>query len=406
MPALIGLAYLSLLVLGLLDNVRGPFYPDILEDLNLSATRGSLFFAVTSMLAFCGSWSSQILLRRYSSVTLVLVSCFGFGLGFGAIAISDGVPWMLLACAFFGWALGVLAVAQNVLVVEHSQGELRRRLLTGLHGMYAVASLGAPLLATVLRSQGLGWREAFLLFALAPVVLASVSWLYLRVRAEGRLQSRQNSAFTPRAVDHQTQPLTAGEWMQCILFGLLMAGYLWGEVSVFTRFVLWLRLDHGYVSERADLMLAAFFLALLMGRLAFGVWNLRGLSNWMVLALSSGLAGFLYLAGLHWNPWLIVAAGLFMAPFYPVALDQIQSLFGPKGPQAMGFVIGFGSFSLVLMHITLGRLNDWWGITKALQTCALAQLGVALVLILRLVYVSQVRVLARSAEPKKWASET
>ena len=37
------IAYASLFVLGLLDNARGPYFPDILEDLELTDSQSGLF---------------------------------------------------------------------------------------------------------------------------------------------------------------------------------------------------------------------------------------------------------------------------------------------------------------------------------------------------------------------------
>jgi hypothetical protein len=47
------------MTLGLIDNARGPFFPEILKDLELNGTYGSTFFATTSLLAFVGSLSSH-----------------------------------------------------------------------------------------------------------------------------------------------------------------------------------------------------------------------------------------------------------------------------------------------------------------------------------------------------------
>ena len=46
------ISYLSLLALGFVDNLRGPFYLQLLEDLSLSNTAGSAFFTVPSLVAF------------------------------------------------------------------------------------------------------------------------------------------------------------------------------------------------------------------------------------------------------------------------------------------------------------------------------------------------------------------
>ena len=70
-----------------------------------------------------------------------------------------------------------------------------------------------------------------------------------------------------------------------------------------------------------------------------------------------------------------------MAPFYPVLMDEVARHFGRKGAQAMGFIIGSGSGSVVLMHILIGQVNAAWGLTTALAMCAAALALLALLLL-------------------------
>src|ERR1700754_1327637 len=113
MPALAICAYLSLFILGLMDNTRGPFYPDVLSDFGVDLTKGSLFFALSSLCAFVGSLAGHRWVRGGSSFGLLLGSMMGFSLGFVAIALAPTWPWMCIACAFFGLAFGGLNLSQN-----------------------------------------------------------------------------------------------------------------------------------------------------------------------------------------------------------------------------------------------------------------------------------------------------
>ncbi len=351
-PALIVLAYVSLLVFGLIDNVRGPFYPEILSTLKLDGTQGSAFFAVTSFFGVVGSFYCGRLVRRFPSVNVLLFATLLLGLGFIAISRATNLLVLSLSCVGFGFAFGLLNVSQNLVVLENAPLALRRRIFSGLHAMYGMASLAAPLLATGLRERGFGWRDAFLILSAAPVLVALWGWRHRATRNHAPGMANPALAARDRTV--------------AIGYSLLLGGYLWGELSVSTRLVLWLRAERGMDPASADYVLAGFFSALLCGRIAFSFLNFERFGNVLILMLSTGLAAVLYAVGLHHSPWWIVAAGLAMSPFYPVLMTQISHRFGEGSAAAMGWTMGIGNLSLVLMHVTIGALSDAFGLTRAL----------------------------------------
>lgn len=366
MPALILLSYISLLILGLLDNVRGPFYPDILIELKLNETLGSWYFAMTSLLAFLSSCTSPWLLKRVSSFRLLSFASLVLGIAFALCATAPDMVTMLPACALFGWAYGALNVAQNVMVYEFAPPAMRRRLFSGLHSMYGLAALLAPLTATTFRWQQYGWREAYYFLAAAPILLGMICWFILRVPAPVNAETHSPEKFSRR------------EWWMVVAFVAMLSGYLWGEISISTRMAVWLRHDLGFPPDKADFYLAGFFVTLFTGRVFFGFIHFRRFSNWTVLSVSAVLGSLTYFLGLRHAPEWLVLSGWVLAPFYPVTMEQITSSFGAKSSRALGLIIGCGSGSIVLMHLVLGRLSDLVGVTQALHVGVITLMVIAL----------------------------
>lgn len=357
-PALILLSYVSLLALSVLDNIRGPFYPEILKDLAVSATSGSFFFATVSMFAMAGNYSSHFLLRYQSSVRLLAWGSLVLAAGFTLIATVPHMPTMLIPCAIFGFAFGILNVVQNVLLYEAAKPAHRRRLFNGLHAMYALASVTAPLTASALRDAGYGWRPSFMMVAFFPAAVGA--WALFFKSPDGHRPPKDKPRFTMDNTDR----------LHCAFYALAMAFYLWGELSISTRMPLWLRTERGFSADNADLYLAGFFTALLGGRILFSLLHLRQFSNWTVLAASAGTSALVYFLGLNWDPRFLVLAGFTMAPFYPMLMDQAGVRFEQKSSQALGFIIAGGSVSLVFMHVIIGIITDHAGLTTALSICA------------------------------------
>lgn len=366
MPALIILAYLSLLTLGLLDNMRGPFYPEILQDLKLSATAGGAFYGVTSLFAFLGSLLCHRISKGRNTLLVLGAASFIFAIGYGGISRSGEFFTLLLFCAVFGWAYGMINVLQNVMVCEASTPANRRRLLNGLQSMYSLAALLAPLTATAMRSGGFSWREVFFALAFFPAVVALLSF---GLRAKG-------------AVDNSPDPtpFNRREWLLCSAFAAILSVYLWGELAISTRLVIWLRTQREFTPDAADFQLAIFFLGLLAGRLGLAFVPLARIGNIAILMFAALCTGILFLIGLHHSPYLLAVCGLTISPFFPVLMDETSKAFGAKSSQAVGMVIGVGNLSILLMHMAIGSLTDIFDLTTALHAGPVALLLVGFAL--------------------------
>lgn len=365
MPALIIATYLSLLILGLMDNIRGPYYPEILAEYMIGVDRGSLFFAVVSALAFAGSVFGHRFAERRSSTHLLFVASAVFASGFAAIALAPTFEWMLVACGLFGLGFGALNLAQNMAVSDVAPAHSRRRIFNGLHSMYGLASLAAPLLASGFRWLGMDWRGAFLVLSSLPLLWMAIAWWWL-----------PRPLVSARAHHARTPGLNSGEWTVVLLYAIFTSAYLWGEISLATRMVQWLRSDMQMAPDPANLYMGAFFALFVAGRILFSLVHFERLGNWDILRYSS-LAGAVFMVlGLKLHPAFLPLAGLAMAPFYPTAMEQINFRFNEKRSQALGFIIGFGSLSVVGMHLVLGWVGAAWGLTDSLLLCAACLGGV------------------------------
>lgn len=357
-----------MLILGLMDNTRGPFFPEILADYMVGIDKGSFFFATASALSFCGSLMGHRFAQRHSSLHLMMLASIGFSIGFAAIALSPTFYIMLVACGFFGIAFGGLNLAQNMTVSDEAPAQSRRRIFNGLHSMYGLSALIAPLLASVFRHFGLDWRGSFIALSALPAIWAVYAYFNL---PRSKIQAHATNRATA---------LTTSEWAIVILYSIFVSAYLWGEISLSTRMVQWLRSDLQMEPDAANLYMGAFFALFLAGRIVFSLLHFKTLGNWDILRYSSLFAAVFMFLGLRFHPAFLPISGLMMAPFYPTAMEQVNFRFVEKRAQALGFVIGFGSLSVVGMHLVLGWVGAVWGLTYSLLICAAGLAAVFLAL--------------------------
>lgn len=347
---IIFVAYLTLFTLGLLDNTRGPYFPDITLDLGLSDTKASLFFVVASSMAFFSGRVVPALAQKIGVVNVLRLGQILMGVGFGLIAFSNSLSILILTCAIFGYGFGLINVVQNLLILHGSSGALRRRLLSGLHGMYAFAALISPLLVAYLFQFNISWREAFVGFALF-VVVCFVSTFFVESQSIKLEKNHSGGRLKMRSY---------------LLVAAILSFYVISEVILVTRISLYVRRVFHYSPEQASILLALFFLCLLAGRFLFLFIPFKA-KNLKIIEISLVSSMIVFILGLYIHPWLLALCGLTMAPVFALSVDLIADIFTEQSAEAISSSLALSCVFIVSMHFIVGLLSDWYGIQLAMN---------------------------------------
>jgi fucose permease len=349
------IAYFCLFVLGFLDTIRGPYFPDIGSDLHLNDSTAALFFVVASAMMILTNRLTPSVVRRFGLRSVLMLSNVLMGAGFWAASTAESLVVLLLSVAVFGVGFGFINVGQNVLIFRAAAPALRRQLFSGLHSVYAFASLTAPLWVGVLASWGYGWRIGFQTMSVLCAAGAVICF-----RSEGG-----SEAPTPPARPASSD--LGPSWRLFLPWALQMSFYIAAELSISTRFPLYLRRAWNFEPVQAAQYLAYFFAFLLVGRLLFTFFRLEHLSNKTVLMTSLVLSTVLYLIGLHFHPLFIAATGLTMAPVFGVSLDSIANVFKDETDHAIAWMLSLSGVFIIGMHMIVGFVSDLSNIQVALH---------------------------------------
>lgn len=351
-------SYVSLLAFGLADNIRGPLFLEVLKTYHLSDFAGSFVFAGSSFMALIASLTSPVCARFFHQYRLLQLGLVFMGVGFCGMGLSKSYPQMLVFVCSFGMSVGLLSISQNYLVSIGAPAQHRSRVLSGLHAMYGLASLTAPLVASIFSQMDWSWQEIFIFVGLVSFAVLIGSFF----KASPPLETRALSS------DGDVKKLNKGK-----LFRLAMAFslYVVAEILVSSRLSLYLRRDYNYDLSQASQALLGFFILLLAGRLisSFIHWGkfLRRALLWCL-----GLTTVILSLGLTVSPWFLVLAGLTMAPFYPLAISFISEVFPKHVQMAIGWAMSLQSLCVVSMHMGVGRFSDSYGLAAALWLGPLA----------------------------------
>lgn len=366
------ISYISLLAFGLADNIRGPLFLEVLKTYQLSDFAGSFVFAASSFMALVASLSSPFCSRYFHQYRMLQLGLLFMSIGFCGMGLAQTYPQMLIFVCFFGLSVGTLGISQNYLVSVGSTAKYRSRILSGLHAMYGLASLTAPIVASVFSQKNWTWKEIFIFVGIIPIVLLFGSFF--------------KKSPPPEIIKYRDDDKARNiNRRKLFMLSLAFSLYVVAEILVSSRLALYLRRDYSYDLDQSSQALFVFFVFLLLGRLlsSFIHWGqfLR-----RTLLGSLALTGIVIALGLIIHPWFIILAGFTMAPFYPLAISFISEVFPNHVQMSIGWAMSIQSLCVVSMHVGVGKFTDLFGLSLAMWlgpvACLIAflliQLGVRL----------------------------
>lgn len=355
-------AFASLFTLGLADNIRGTLFPEILTQFQVSNTLGSWLFAASSGAAFVAGITSTAYLRRYKISSLLFTGVLLLAVGLAVMGFSVNFSWLIAGSLFLGLGIGYMGVAQNLLVAEGVDKKSRSRALSGLHGMYGLASFIAPMLAATTTQAFGNWSGAF-------YVVAVVSVLFLVVQ----LFIVPNPKFTVHAPIVNSDEIAKKRiskralTMVSFFFGF----YVVAEILISSRLALYMRTYYEMDLTQSAQYVTLFFLFLLIGRVSFAFIHLP-------FSLKSQLNSFLIgtliflIMGLKLHPFFLALSGLMMAPYYPLCVAYISEISHDLSRTFLSVAMSFQSLAVVAMHLGVGYMTDQYGLAFAFGVGILA----------------------------------
>lgn len=364
----ISVSWSSLFALGLVDNARGPVLPDLSSEFSLSLEARSLFFFVSSLSAFVHNVAVFKFLERESAIKLIGLYSLVLAFGSAALAFANSFNAVLLAAVAMGVGFGGLGVGQNS-ALKNLGPRMRARAVAGLHAMYGLASIIAPVVAVAFFPD---WRKVFILFALPSLAVALYSTFADRAFS---LQSRgsrggfpHSSTESPQSDSREGAPTAGGalsspfKWLWLGMGAIAVGGAVVLEIALSSRIVSIMREDWGVSPEVAGLYLSGFFVALTLGRIGLGLFPVTGgrlrwvLRGCVVLSIAGTLVS------VNWGGrmgssvgGLIFGVGLSVGMLYPLLIELLSAVFGEAAQRAIVVATTAQVGFLMLMHLGIGR---------------------------------------------------
>jgi MFS transporter, FHS family, glucose/mannose:H+ symporter len=366
--------YLGFVLAGMATVLLGPILPILSARWHLTDLQaGSLFAA-----QFAASTLGAVLASHFRRGCVV----FGYAsvaLGLAALALGD-YAIVLAAFVLVGAGLGGANTATNLIFGTEEAGGTegaegtepsgqRGVLLTRVNFFWGVGAVSCPqFVAVAVRPETL----RLLLLGLSLFALAVFAALTPLLRKK---ESRQRA--NPKPGQRLDLPVF-------LLFSLLLFLYVGGETSIFGWIASYANRFNGLSAARSSLFVSAFWLAIVVGRVAVPAL-LRIASELIVLVagLVAAMAGIAVLLFPHPAPIVLACValtGLGCAPVFPLAVARLLARIGDSRHAGWIFAI-CGSGAAVLPWLT-GLASAHFGSLRMAFLVPLAAMAGTLLLVL------------------------
>ncbi|RKG61350.1 MFS transporter [Corallococcus sp. CA054B] len=372
-PALLTLAYLAFVSLGLPDAVLGVAWPSLRDTFGLSQAAMGAILGTAAAAYFTSGLLAGRLMRALNLGLLLALSTGSVALGLSGYATVPLFVLFLAAACFIGFGSGAIDSALN----NYAAQNFGPKHMAWLHAAYSVGAAMGPVLMTALLARGADWRTGY---AVLAVVLGTLALTFLLMRrlwdapvgAPG--EEPRAAVITSSAMEAVRRPRV---WLQIFTFffytGVEVTAGQW-SFTVLTE-------GRGLHTAAAGTCVSIYWGSLLVGRVLSGfvvehLRPVRMLHGSTVLAVV-GAALFAIPAV---PPALGLALlGLALAPIFPALMSETPRRVGlDVSAHAVGFQVSAATAGVAALPSLAGIIAERWG----LQFIAPYMLGVAVVLAL------------------------
>ncbi|MFB1482599.1 sugar MFS transporter [Corallococcus sp. RDP092CA] len=370
-PALLTLAYLAFISLGLPDAVLGVAWPSLRATFGLSQAAMGAILGTAAVAYFISGLLAGRLMRAMNLGLLLALSTGSVALGLMGYSTVPRFVLLLAAACFIGFGSGAIDSALN----NYAAQNFGPKHMAWLHAAYSVGAALGPVLMTALLARGAGWRTGY---AVLAGVLGGLALTFLLMRrlweapAGTPGQAPPGAGPTASALEAVRRPRV---WLQVFTFFL----YTGVEVTAGQWSFTVLTEGRGMHTAAAGTCVSLYWGSLLVGRVLSGfvvehigpVRMLRG-------STTLGVVGTLLFAIPAVPPALgLSLLGLALAPIFPALMSETPRRVGLEvSAHAVGFQVSAATAGVAAVPSLAGIIAERWG----LQLIAPYMLGVAVLL--------------------------
>jgi fucose permease len=332
--ALVLLAFLAFLGLGLPDGVLGVAWPSMRRSFELPMSDLGVLLAAAMIGYLTSSVASGVLVGRLGVGGLLAVSCAAAGASAFLQALAPIWSIVVLAGVVGGLGAGAIDAGLNVFAAAR----FSPRLTTWLHASYGLGAALGPLLTSAVFAAGGSWRLAY------GIVGTTLAGMAVAFGCTGDRWALGSTAAGLPAGPGGSGLASLLRRRPVWLGGLLFFVYSGVEVGVGQWSYSWLVEGRGVSAGAAGGWMALFWASLTVGRVALGAATSRVPPGHLLRASLAAVPAGVLLLGAGWGPGAgalgLPLVGLALGPIFPLLIATTPARVGaPLAPHVIGVQI-------------------------------------------------------------------
>jgi fucose permease len=356
--SLLLLAYLGFISLGLPDGLLGVGWPEIRDDFGVPTAAVGFVLTVGTAGYLISSVAGGFTIGRLGVGRLLTVSTVLASAALTGYALSPAFAVLVSLAFLLGLGSGAVDSGLNA----YAAGAFGPRHMNWMHAFFGLGVAIGPLIMTAALQAGLSWRAGYGMVAGAQVLLAIA--FGVRVNSWGDRRS-PGTTGRPRAVEVSTRATLRipAVWVGAASFAVYVAIEIGAGLWAF----LLLTEGRGVNAAAAGVCVSAYWGALFVGRLVFGLVSERIGSRVVLTGCLSGMAGGAALVALP-APAAVSVAGLMLigftaAPVFPLmTLTTADRVGAEHANRTIGLQIGAAGLGGALIPAGIGTILQEHGV--------------------------------------------
>lgn len=346
----IAIIYLLMMLIGIVENVKGPLIINIKTFYGVDYTMMGLFLSVGSfgfiLSTFLGGFLADKIGRKSVLISGLILIIAGI---LGIFAARKFIVFLIFAFVMnMGMGLleiGINAVASIVFIVNQAL------MMNLLHFFYGVGAIISPNMTAKLLHINFSWQQVYLTVG-AIVFILMLAALEIKMHGEEKHIARDKIDYIQILSDKRM-------W----LFASMLGFYVASELGIGNWAVTFFSAQYKMDNTISSLYLGLFFATFTFGRLVGGfiVERIGYIKSLFIFSLVSSILIASGMAGRNFA-FLISVAGFFYSIIFPTTIAIVMKEFKQHVTIIIAIILTISSTINMLANFLIGRLNDIFGV--------------------------------------------
>ncbi len=370
---LIAITFFSMILLGILESIRGVLIPSIQNFYHIDYKEIGIFLFIASLGYVIANFFGGNTADSLGQKRLLLLGVLLITLGTLGMVVSRSYIFFIASVAILNYGFGSISIGANTLtpvVFKNNQGMM----MNLLHFFYGLGATIGPRYAGVALDYKWSWQEIYS----ATLIIIVIYTIFVLTSTFPRIEGVRSEAKVP------LMEVLCNK--KVLLFSFVLGFYVAAELGVANWLTTYLQISKNIDSLKSATYLSLFFGVFTFGRLIGGfivekLGYFRSVIGFLIIAL------LLFIIGTTASKQLVILislSGFFFSIIYPTTFALLLKEFDKGASTVIGVVITISSATNMIGNAVIGQINDMFGVNAGFRLVALFLLiTVALVLILK-----------------------